>query len=170
MCPPLYVFTCWVFTLLEHLLPSFPPPLWSFYILFLLLCPERWRGNFPETDGGWRSPDLISRVRAVLCALYPQPQPPSLCPHVPLSWQFTTIRPQTINPRNHRIKGVHTFSAWLGPVGLKPQKPWQCLWRRAVEDTQHMTISRTWSSACTGCRKGMLIVKHVEKRIETNCL
>ncbi len=132
VCVFMCVCVCWPF--LAHFLSTFLSPhvhLWGFFnVLLLLLRPKQRRRNFPETDGGWRSPNLI---RTELCALHP-PVPPHFDHHPLVHMSLNPLEvcckpgqiPQAINPQKRTISWVRAFSAWLGAAEVKPRKPWQC--------------------------------------------
>lgn len=130
-------------------------PPWSRHVSHLFLCAGQRRWNFPETGGEWRSPRLILTTLLLHMSLSPGGSP------------TPSQTPRAINPQNHIISWVHAFSAWLGPVGIKPQKPWQfqdCSGHSAYDNQQDMKFGlyRLWKGIYE-----MLIWTHVEKHIET---
>lgn len=140
----------WMCTLLAHLLPSFLPPCVHLSGHFMSCSCY----SVQIRQGGISLRQMVDDVAPILseesgqcCVLstphlnLPQLVHMSLSPgSSPLPGQI----PQAINPENHTISQGRTFSAWLVPVGIKPQKHWQCLGLRTFQDTRHMTTSRTW--------------------------
>lgn len=122
------------FTLPAIISASLCAPPWSCYVSHLFLYSEHRSRNFPETDGEWRSPDLISTTLLL--------SPGSLLAPGQI--------PQAGDPQNHIISWVHTFSAWLDPAGIQPQKPWQlqdCSGHSAAHNNQQdvkLGLCRLW--------------------------
>lgn len=152
----------WMFILLASLLPSFPPPCVHLSGHFMSCSCF----SVQSSEGGISLRQMVDDVASNLsaesgqCCVLSTPHlnlPPLV--HMSLSPGSSLLPgqiPQAINPQNHTILWVRTFSAWLVPVGIKPQKYWQRLGLRTLQDTRHMTTSRTRSLACTECEKGML--------------
>lgn len=108
-----------VFTLLAPLLPSFPPPcVHPCGHVMSLTC-----SSVQSSEGGISLRQMVNDVALIFFILTTLLS--STCPS-PLALHLHQAKyRKLLIHRIHIISWVHTFSAWLGPVGIKPQKPWQ---------------------------------------------